>query len=140
MKYSIYIILLSFLTLTSVESTFADVMSYEAYQSGATFCDNEKQPWNDTSRVVAKITYPELKSDTVNAWMSTQITSETSTLGQAKLREILDPVRIGNFSGWRALEGVQSVYHVRMDTLFDCAVIESRMAIIEGLKEAKAIT
>jgi hypothetical protein len=140
MKYSILLISTVLLVLASAGTTFAEVMSYETYSSGATtFCDNPEVEWNKTSRSVGKITYPELKSETVNAWMSSQIASETSQLGRAKLQEALDPARIGNFAGWRALEVVQSAYNARMNTLFDCAVIESRISIIKGLQEAKAI-
>ena len=128
---SLSLICIPIFVLAYASSSFAEVMSYEAYSSGATtFCDNPEVEWNKTSRSVGKITYPELKSDTVNAWMSSQITSETSKLGRAKLQEALDPARIGNFAGWRALEVTQSAYNARMNTLFDCAVIESRISII----------
>lgn len=71
--------------------------------------------------------------------MSSQIANEKSPIGRAYLEKALDPARIGSFDGWRALEVVQSTYNARMNTIFDCAVIESRISIIKGLKEAKAI-
>ena len=71
--------------------------------------------------------------------MASQITNEQGTLAKAYLTTALDPARIGSFDGWRALEVAQSAYNARMNTLFDCAVIESRISIITGLKEAKAI-
>jgi hypothetical protein len=141
MKYIFFIISTVFLILASAGTTFAEAMSYESYSTGATaFCDNTDTDWNKTSRLVAKITYPELQSDTVNAWMSSQIAGEQSVFGREKLQKALDPARIGSFDGWRALEVAQTVYNTRMNTLFDCAVIESRMSIITGLQNAKAIT
>ncbi len=71
--------------------------------------------------------------------MLSQVENEQSPPSKAYLKEMLDPARIGSFDGWRALEVAQSAYHARMDALFDCAVIESRINIIKGLKEAKAI-
>jgi hypothetical protein len=47
MKYSIFLISTALLVLASAGTTFAEVMSYEAYSTGATtFCDNTKADWN----------------------------------------------------------------------------------------------
>lgn len=134
-----FLISLPLLVLVYSGTAFAEAMSYETYQSGATFCDIEDHPWNKTSRVVGKIVYPELQSETVNAWMTSQIASEQSPLGKAYLEKALDPTRIGSFEGWRVLEVVQSAYNARMNTLFDCSVIEARINIIKKLQEAKAL-
>ena len=68
-----------------------------------------------------------------------KIASEQSPLGKAYLEKALDPTRIGSFEGWRVLEVVQSAYNARMNTLFDCSVIEARINIIKKLQEAKAL-
>ena len=107
-------------------------MSYEAYNSGATtFCGNPDAKWNTGTKLVPVVSYPELRSETVNAWMSSQVENEQSPNAKAYLEKALDPVRIGSFDGWRAVEVAQSAYHARMDAVFDCAVIESRITILK---------
>lgn len=140
----ICIILSSFLL---VKGVFAQAMKYEDYLSDATeFCDDEKQPWNKWTkegeparRLVPKLTYPDLQSDAVNKWMEDQIEQERSELWRRYLREALDPTYIGSFDWFKTLEASQNVYHARMNGLFDCAVIESRIGIILWLQEAKAL-
>lgn len=130
-----------------VKGVFADAMKYEDYLSDATaFCDDEKQPWNKwlqegepAKRLVPKLTYPDLRSDAVNAWMEDQIEQERSPLWKEYLKQALDPTYIGSFGWLKTLEAAQNVYHARMNRLFDCAVIESRIGIILWLQESKSL-
>lgn len=118
----------------------AEPMSFEEYQTSATyFCDNTEAEWNKTSRVVWVLTYPELRAENVNTWMEDMITQEKTPLGKQYLEAALDPGYIWEFDGYKAIEVAQRVYHARMDSLFDCAVIESRIGIIEWLKKAQAL-
>ena len=122
-------------------------MTFDEYLSDATtFCDNPKADWNiwtqegsPATRMVPKLTYPAYSSDAVNTWMAQQIEQERSPLGRQYLQEALNPQYIGNFNGIKTLEAAQNVYHARMNTLFDCAVMESRIGIILGLQQSKAL-
>ena len=137
------IILISICTCLSLfaRDIFAEAMTYEAYSTEAkNFCETTAEDkWNTWSRLVPVILYPELKWENINAWMSSQIVSETSPVGRANLSEALDPTRIGSYDGIRTLQVAQSAYHAQMNTIFDCAVIESRMSIIEKLQNARAL-
>lgn len=129
------------------QGVFAEPMTFDEYATDAEmFCDDTEKEWNQwsnpgesTTRLVPKLTYPEFEANTVNAWMEQQIDQEKSPLGKEYLKRALDPAYIGNFDGLKSLEAAQNVYHARLNTLFDCAVIESRMGIILGLQESKAL-
>jgi hypothetical protein len=130
-----------------VQGVFAQAMKYEDYVSDAvSYCDKKDRPWNkwlkDTDplkRLVPKLTFPALESDSVNGWMDDQIKEEKSTLWKRYLEEALDPTYIGSFDGLKTLEAAQSVYHARMNGLFDCAVISSRIGLIMWLQKSKAL-
>lgn len=129
------------------QGVFAEPMTFDEYITDAKMsCDDPEKEWNQwsnpgepTTRLVPKLTYPEFEANTVNAWMEQQIKQEKSPLGREYLKQALDPAYIGNFDGFKSLEAAQNVYHARLNTLFDCAVIESRLGIILGLQESKAL-
>lgn len=52
-----------------------------------------------------------------------------------RLKRDLDPVRIGEYSGFKALEVARIGYRTRMNTLFSCAVVASRIDTMQGLKK-----
>jgi len=123
-------------------------MTYEEYRVEAfNMCDSPEQPWNQTStqgqsptRLVPIVNiYPPLNAETVNTWKSDMIAQESSEAWREYLSRALDDNRIWQFSGYKSLEIAQQIYHARLNTLFDCAVIESRIAIIMGLQESNAI-
>lgn len=123
------------------KGVFATAMTYDEYLSDAiSFCDNPEATWNQwVTRMVPKLTYPAYTSDAVNTWMEQQIQQESSPLGRQYLQEALNPQYIGDFNGIKTLEVAQIVYHARMNTLFDCAVMESRIGIMSALKATKAL-
>ncbi len=50
-----------------------------------------------------------------------------------RLKRDLDPVRIGEYSGFKALEIARIGYRTRMNTLFSCAVVSSRIDTMQSL-------
>jgi len=133
-KLSYYIIAISILSLVS--TSFAAPMTYEDYQREArSYCEDGK-PWYTGSRNAQRIIYPQFDSESINTWIATQRTdalNQSPALRDRLLWE-LDPIRIGALSTNRALEVAQIVYHSRMNTVFDCAIIEARKKIITWLK------
>lgn len=131
-------ILLLFILLCISSPSFAAPMSYEAYQQEARAYCEEGKPWySETTRNTQQVVYPEIAVSSINSWMSTmraQAENE-SPIMREQLLYGLDPVRIGNIDSNKMLEIAQIAYHARMNTVFDCAVIESRKNIIELLKK-----
>ena len=50
-----------------------------------------------------------------------------------RLKRDLDPVRIGEYGGFKALEIARIGYRTRMNTLFSCAVVSSRINTMQSL-------
>lgn len=119
------------------EASFAAPISYETYQKEAkSYCEDGK-PWYTWSRNTQRISYPPFDIGGINTWIATQraeALNQPPALRESIL-EKLDPLRIGSLDSSRALEVAQIAYHSRMDTVFDCAVIEARKKIITWLKE-----
>ncbi len=52
-----------------------------------------------------------------------------------RLKRDLDPVRIGEYSGFKTLEIARIGYRTRLNTLFSCAVVGSRIDTLMGLEK-----
>jgi flagellar biosynthesis chaperone FliJ len=52
-----------------------------------------------------------------------------------RLRADLDPVTIGEYSGFKALEVARIGYRSNMNALFACAVLSSRVQVIDELQK-----
>jgi hypothetical protein len=50
-----------------------------------------------------------------------------------RLRRDLDPVTIGEYDGFKTLEIARIGYRTRMNTLFSCAVVASRLDTLQDL-------
>lgn len=149
-----------FLVLVSVENSFAERMTYEEYQSGAlNFCDTRTDLWNAPSTIVDAEwwessstewntntnivpvirNFPRLDANDVNDWMMSIIAAERSPIMRNYLRQAYSRDYIGNFPGYKTVEVANIAYHARMNSLFDCAVVESRIVIIHGLMKSNAL-
>ncbi len=142
MSYRI-LTLLVFSIITSQilhEDIFASTgQTYEEYiKESNTFCDDSTKPWGTNNTLVPKIDYPELRDTAVNATL-VQWRNNTPKwmVGDEKtrLREDLDPVVIGEFRGFKALEVARIGYRSNMNALFACAVISSRINSMKTLQE-----
>ncbi len=132
-------IIISFFVLSfPMGISFAAPMSYETYQQESrSYCEDGKPWYSEATRNSQKVTYPKLDTDSINTWISiqrAQAENESPTMRDAILQQ-LDPVRLGAIESSKVLEIAQVAYHARMNTTFDCAVIESRKNIIELLKK-----
>jgi hypothetical protein len=52
-----------------------------------------------------------------------------------RIRRDLDPVTIGEYRGFKTLEGARIMYRTRLNSLFACGIIASRIDSIKTLKE-----
>lgn len=132
-------ILLSMITVT--DSTFALSLgqSYTEYiEWSEKFCDDSTKPWGKNNTLVPQIDYPELTDAAVNATLTKWRDSKTEWMigdEKSRLRYDLDPVRIGEYEGFKALEVARIGYRANMNALFACGVISSRIKTIGELKD-----
>lgn len=127
--------------LIGIESGFAlsQWQSYEEYIAWSEkFCDDSTKPWWKNNTLVPKIDYPELTDASVNATITKWRDSKPEWMiwdEKSRLRYDLDPVRIGEFDWFKALEVARIGYRANMNSLFACGVISSRINTIVELKE-----
>lgn len=119
--------------------SFAVPMTYEEYEQDArAYCEDGKPWYADTTRNTQKVIYPKFDVNSINTWMSrerSQAENESST-NRNVIIDWLNPDRIWSINDTsRILELAQIVYHSKMNTVFDCAVIESRKNILESLRK-----
>ena len=129
-----------FITLNLYEGVFAlNGQSYEDYKTTKdTFCSDSTKPWSTDNRLVPEIEYPELSDTAVNATLATwRDNTPRWMVGDEKvrLRSDLDPVRIGDFSGFKALEVVRIGYRSNMNSLFACGIVSSRLDTLKNLQD-----
>lgn len=113
-----------------------DFISYENYQSAAkAYCDSPTRVWNANSAMVTIPQYPELSATAVNNQIErTKNLSNLPSEEKEKLIRDLDLTRIGNFSGFKTLEVARLQYRANMDALFSCALVTSRLQILDDLQ------
>ncbi len=113
--------------------------TYEQYTKAATdYCESTDRSWSGSNSLVWKIDYPELQSDTINATMSKwrDNTPEWSIWSEKdRLKNDLSPNRIGEYSGFKTLEIARIGYRSKMNQVFACGVISSRIKTISELKD-----
>lgn len=110
---------------------------YEAYKKEAdSYCDSNDRSWKDSNALIPKIDYPELDGNAFNNAMA-KWKSDPRVIGDEKsrLESDLDPVKIGEFSGFKALEATRIGYRSRMNSLFACAIISSRIDTLTDLQK-----
>ena len=112
--------------------------TYESYQTGSSeYCDSGQRPWNTGSTLVPEIDYPEFTTTTVNAALARW---REGTIGMSddekiRIRRDLDPVTIGEYRGLKTLEVSRIMYRTRLNSLFACGIVASRIDSIANLKE-----
>lgn len=86
--------------------------------------------------MIPKIDYPELEASAVNKAMAKWKT-DTRVIGdeKARLEADLDPKLIGEYSGFKALEAARIGYRSRMNSLFACAIVASRIDTLTDLQK-----
>lgn len=136
MTKNIITLFLSFFWLIVSVSSFAAPISYDEYRKEATRSCESGKPWySEKTRNAQTLLYPELNNDSIRAWINMQIErAEPGTPLRETLLWELSPVRLWLWGENKILHIIQVVYHARMNTVFDCAVIESRKNIIEILR------
>lgn len=79
--------------------------------------------------------YAELSADAVNAQIErTQNLENLTNEEKIRLKDDLNMSRIGNFAGFKTLEVARLQYRASMDSLFSCALITSRLRILDDLR------
>jgi hypothetical protein len=143
-------LILVFLLFSLIQGTFVvgtdilvSAMSYQQYQQwvdGKDGCDSPAKSWNKWgTKLIGKIDYPELSvsvvsiNEAIKKWKN----EGTNFSGAEKERLMMDLnlARIGNFSGFKALEVARIGYRTQMNRLFACAIIDSRLSSIVWLTE-----
>ena len=114
-----------------------DFKSYQSYLDGAkSYCDSTDRYWGKNNAIRPIPQYPELKASAVNHQISrTQNLSNLSTEEKNRLASELDMSRIGDFTGFKTLEVARIQYRSTMNSLFSCAIVNSRLRILKGLRE-----
>lgn len=114
-----------------------DFKSYQSYLDGAkSYCDSTDRYWGKNNAIRPIPQYPELKANAVNHQISrTQNLSNLSTEEKNRLASELDMSRIGDFTGFKTLEVARLQYRSTMNSLFSCAIVNSRLRILKGLRE-----
>ena len=113
------------------------VMTYEEYlKNTQAYCDVPEREWHDLSRIVPVPQYAKLSTDAISAQIDrTRSLGTLTTAEKTRLQEELDKNRIGDFSGYKAVEVARLQYRSTMNTLFACSVVESRIGILQKLTE-----
>ncbi len=119
-----------------------DFSSYENYQKTVkSSCDNTQHAWSQNSALVSIPQYPELNATAVNNQIErTKNLTNLTTEEKERLIQDLDMTRIGNFSGFKTLEVARLQYRANMDSLFSCALVDSRLRILNDLQTQLATT
>ena len=132
---SIGIILL--LSSISIGTYAAIPQSYEEYISEVwLFCDSPDRSWAKDNSLVPKIDYPKLNERAINAtiaeWWKSKSFSNDEKL---RLKSDLDPIKIGEYTGFKTLEVARIAYRTRMNSAFSCAIISSRIKTMKVLQD-----
>lgn len=139
MKKYIFISICIFATFLC-ENTYADTIDspqdFKTYKENANnFCSSSNHPWNNDNALLPIPQYAELSADAVNSQIvRTQNLSNLSDSEKTRLQYELDTKRIGDFSGFKAVEVARLQYRSTMDSIFACGVVESRLNILEKLQ------
>jgi hypothetical protein len=113
--------------------------TYEQYTKAASdYCESNLRSWSGSNSLVSKIDYPALNSDTINTTMSDWRNNKQEWYiwsEKDRLQRDLSPTRIGEYTGFKTLEIARIGYRSKMNQLFACGVISSRIKTISELKD-----
>lgn len=139
MKHCIYICLLLFPWTVLAQSTDTPktVLSFWEHEANVrAYCDGASQEWSQYSNLAPIPQYPELESSAVNRQIErTPNLSNISDEERGRLAQELTMGRIGNFSEFKTLEVARLQYRSTMNSIFACAVIESRLNILTKIQD-----
>lgn len=123
-------------TIFAAEEIPTKVLDYKEYKKNATAqCDSPNVPWGKDNSLLPVPQYGELKAEAVERQRQQLLnSSRPSEEEKNRLNDELDRIRIGNFSGFKTLEIARLQYRTTMDNLFSCAIVESRLHIINDVQ------
>ncbi len=124
-------------TVLFAEDTVTDAETYEAYKKRVTdTCETDK-PWTTADQgggnIIAIPPYPELKKSAIEKRREDIMNAKNTPEEQERLRSELDATRIANLETFKTLEIVRIDYRNTMNSVFGCAVIQSRESMLENL-------
>lgn len=110
--------------------------TYEQYQQNAkNLCDSSSLSWGKNNSLVPIPQYPKLESEAVNSQINSPNLENLSSSEKQKLQSELNMQRLGNFDGFKTLEVARLQYRSTMNSVFSCSIIDSRLRILENLRE-----
>lgn len=119
----------------SAEELAKVTKTYEEYQQNSkNQCDASHNPWSENNSLVPIPQYPKLDTQAVNNQINSPNLENISDSEKEKLKKELDMQRIGEFSGFKTLEVARLQYRSTMNSLFACAIVESRLKILSDLR------
>ena len=123
------------LMFSGTMSVYATPQTYEAYQRESTnYCDGAERTWAQDKSLVPKIDYSEFATGAINATLAkSRNNTQTSNDEKLRIKSDLDPIRIGEYSGFKALEIARVNYRTQMNSLFACGIISSRIDTLDEL-------
>lgn len=110
---------------------------YEAYKKESkNYCDSNDRLWKWWNGLVPIIDYPQLDTSSINAAIA-KWKANPRVIGDEKSRldTDLNMERIGEYNGFKVLEASRIAYRSQMNWLFACAVISSRINILDDLQK-----
>ena len=139
-KYIFFLILCTFFStpaLYAVEDIPKPVPSFDEFmQNTKNYCEGSTQEWAQNSSIVPVPQYPSLDADAINRQIDRLKNMKTLTADeQQKLINDLSASRIG-LTAFATLEVARLQYRAAMNSLFACAVVESRLNILTKLRAA----
>jgi hypothetical protein len=130
-----FLFIFASLVLRGTMRVDAAPQTYETYQTEAnSYCNSSGQTWSKYNTLVPKIDYPAFDLASVNRTLA-KSSNNSTVVGDEKLRlkSDLDPVTIGEYSGFKTVEIARINYRTQMNSLFACAVIASRIDTMDSL-------
>lgn len=113
--------------------------TFEEYKQEADkYCDASAREWNKSqdSSLIPKVDYPKLEKGAISNFIS-KYRSKQQVAGNdaTRLRQDLNEVQIGNFTGYKTLEAARVAYRTSMNSLFACSVVSSRIHTIKDVQK-----
>lgn len=135
----IYLFLFSclyFNTVFTAQEIPAVTKTYEQYQQNAkNICDWQDAPWSKSNALVPIPQYPKLDANSVNSQINSPNIDNLSSDEKIKLMTELNMQRIWTFDWFKTLEVARLQYRATMNSVFACAILESRLKILDDLRE-----
>lgn len=120
----------------ALQETPSIAKTYEQYQQNAkNLCDSSSLSWGKNNSLVPVPQYPKLESEAVNNQINSPNLENLSLSEKQKLQSELNMQRLGSFDGFKTLEVARLQYRSTMNSVFSCSIIDSRLRILEDLRE-----